>query len=99
VYEALPPGSYVFIHHLLALEDPEAATLQEEMRAGRGRAQFRTMKEVRVLFGGLELVEPGLVPVPAWRPEPSAASASAGHRVLEMACAGVARKRLVNNVD
>jgi S-adenosyl methyltransferase len=42
LYNALPPGSYVFIHHLLASEDPAAAILQEQMRAGLGRAQFRT---------------------------------------------------------
>src|SRR5580658_3026563 len=69
LYDALPSGSYVFIHHLLAAEDPAAAVLQEHMRAGLGRAQFRTMDQVRALFGGLDLVEPGLVIVPDWRPE------------------------------
>jgi hypothetical protein len=59
------------------------------MRAGVGRAQFRTMDQVRDLFDGLELVEPGLVIVPDWRPEPPAVR---DHPVLEMACAGVARK-------
>ena len=33
LYHALPSGSYVFIHHLLAIEDPAAAVLQEQMRA------------------------------------------------------------------
>jgi hypothetical protein len=89
LYEALPPGSYVFIHHLLAIDDPAAAVLQEQMRAGLGRAQFRTMDQVRALFGGLDLVEPGLVIVPDWRPEPPAIR---DHPVLEMACVGVARK-------
>jgi len=41
-----------------------------------GRAQFRTMDKVRALFGGLELVEPGLVPVTARRPDPPAAGAN-----------------------
>jgi hypothetical protein len=89
LYDALPSGSYVFIHHLLAIEDPAAAVLQEQMRSGLGRAQFRTLDEVRVLFDGLEFVEPGLVPVPDWRPEPPTVR---DHPVLEMACAGVARK-------
>lgn len=92
LYRALPPGSYVFIHHLLSIEDPAAATLQDQMRAGLGRAQFRTMEEVRVLFEGLDLVEPGLVIVPDWRPEPPAVR---DHPVLEMACVGVARKPLL----
>jgi hypothetical protein len=89
LYRALPPGSYVFIHHLLSIEDPAAAVLQEQMRTGLGRAQFRTINEVRELFDGLELVEPGLVLVPDWRPEPPAIR---DHPVLEMACVGVARK-------
>ena len=89
LYRALPSGSYIFIHHLLAIEDPVAALLQEQMRAGLGRAQFRTMDQVRALFDGLELVEPGLVAVPDWRPEPPAIR---DHPVLGMACAGVARK-------
>jgi hypothetical protein len=89
LYRALPPGSYVFIHHLLSIEDPAAAVLQDQMRTGLGRAQFRTMNEVRELFDGLALVEPGLVLVPDWRPEPPAIR---DHPVLEMACVGVARK-------
>ena len=89
LYRALPSGSYVFIHHLLATEDPAAAILQEQMRSGLGRAKFRTMNEVMTLFDGLELVEPGLVPVPDWRPQPPTIR---DHPVLEMACAGVARK-------
>jgi hypothetical protein len=92
LYEALPPGSYVFIHHLLQLDDPASATLQEQMRKGVGRAQFRTLEQVRVLFDGLELVEPGLVLVPDWRPEPGTPDVR-HHPVLQMACAGVARKR------
>jgi hypothetical protein len=89
LYRALPSGSYVFIHHLLTIEDPAAAVLQEQMRTGLGRAQFRTMDEVRQLFDGLDLVEPGLVAVADWRPEPLAIR---DHPVLEMACVGVARK-------
>jgi hypothetical protein len=89
LYRALPPGSYVFIHHLLSIEDPAAAELQEQMRTGLGRAQFRTMNEVRALFADLDLVEPGLVLVPDWRPKPPAIR---DHPVLEMACVGVARK-------
>ncbi len=91
LYRALPSGSYVFIHHLLQLDDPASATLQEQMRKGVGRAQFRTLDQVRVLFDGLELVEPGLVLVPDWRPDPGTPDVRQ-HPVLQMACAGVARK-------
>jgi hypothetical protein len=91
LYRALPPGSYVFIHHLLDTGDPATATLQEQMRAGLGRAQFRTMTQIRELFDGLELVDPGVVPVPDWRPGPGSPAMS-DHPVLQMAAAGVARK-------
>jgi hypothetical protein len=91
LYRALPPGSYVFIHHLLDAEDPATATLQEQMRAGLGRAQFRTIAQIRALFDGLELIDPGVVPVASWRPVPGAGETS-DHPVLRMAAAGVARK-------
>jgi hypothetical protein len=31
---------------------------------------FRTREQIMQLFGGFELVDPGLVPLPEWRPEP-----------------------------
>jgi hypothetical protein len=89
--DALPGGSYVFIHHLLRSEDPASAELEAAMQQGVGRSQFRTLDEVRKLFGGLELIEPGLVRVPDWRPDMGILSVR-HHPVLGMACAGVARK-------
>jgi hypothetical protein len=90
--EALPPGSYVFIHHLLDTGDPAAAVLQEQMLKGLGRVRFRTLAEVRRLFGDLELVPPGLVPIPEWRPDPGTPIRADYGVILSMACAGVARK-------
>jgi O-methyltransferase involved in polyketide biosynthesis len=88
---ALPSGSYVFIHHLLDSGDPAIADVQAAFRNGMGRGQFRTWAQIESLFGGLELVEPGLVLVPDWRPDASTPSADA-FPVLRLACAGVARK-------
>ena len=34
------------IHHLLDMEDPSAAALQDQMRGGLGRAQFRTHAQI-----------------------------------------------------
>jgi DNA-binding NarL/FixJ family response regulator len=90
--DALPSGSYVFIHHLLDTGDPAAAVLQEQMLKGLGRVRFRTLPEVRALFGDLSLVEPGLVPIPEWRPDPGTPIRADYGVVLSMACAGVARK-------
>jgi len=91
LYEALPAGSYVFIHHLLHSEDPASAELEAAMQKGLGRSQFRTLEQVRELFGGLELIEPGLVPIADWRPDVPSPGAH-HHPVLGLACAGVARK-------
>jgi len=88
---AIPSGSYVLIQHLLDSGDPAAADLQAEMKQGLGRGQFRTWEQIRNLFCGLELVPPGLVIVPEWRPgagDPTVRD----HPVLGLACAGVARK-------
>jgi S-adenosyl methyltransferase len=90
--DALPSGSYVFIHHLLDTGEPAAAALQEQMLKGLGRVRFRTLAEVRRLFGDLELVEPGLVPIPEWHPDPGTPIRADYGVILSMACAGVARK-------
>jgi SAM-dependent methyltransferase len=89
--DALPPGSYVFIHHLLDLDNPAAVHLKHVMARAFGRAQFRTAAQVRELFCGLELVEPGLVLTGDWRPD----GTDAGEErpaLPGLACAGVARK-------
>jgi len=91
LYDALPTGSYVFIHHMLDSEDPASASLQAAMQQGLGRTQFRTLDQIGELFGGLELVEPGVVVVPDWRPDPGTPDVSQ-HPVLGLAAAGVARK-------
>ncbi len=88
---ALPPGSHVFIHHLLDSGDPAVAQVQEAMRASLGRGTFRTREQVLGLFTGLELVDPGLVLVPDWRPDRDTPRASS-NPVLRLACAGVGRK-------
>jgi hypothetical protein len=68
--DAVPPGSYLTITHATADFDPVAVNTAIE--AGR-RAGItftaRTHAEVAALFGGLELVEPGVVPVLSWKPE------------------------------
>jgi hypothetical protein len=89
LYRALPAGSYVFIHHMLDSDDPGSAMLQTEMQRSLGRTKFRTFAEINELFAGLELVEPGVVLVPDWRPGPGTPSA-ADHPVLKLAAAGVA---------
>jgi hypothetical protein len=89
--DALPPGSYIFIHHLLDAGDPSIADVQAALQAGLGRGQFRTWAQIRSLFDGLDLVEPGLVLVSQWRPDADMPS-ERDVPVLRLACAGVGRK-------
>lgn len=90
--DALPSGSYVFIQHLLDVDVPAATQMKQFMARALGQIQFRTMDQVRELFGGLELVEPGLVPVPQWRPDGDDPVQENEPGPLGLACAGLARK-------
>ena len=68
---ALPPGSALIVTHgtgdLMAPEVATAVTRAYE-RAGLGIVS-RTHAEVRGLFDGLDLVDPGVVPIHEWRPD------------------------------
>ena len=90
--DALPSGSYVFIHHLLDLRDPGVEQLKEFMTRAFGQTEFRTLDGVRDLFCGLELVEPGLVRVRDWRPDDPPATGDDEQLGPGLACAGLAWK-------
>ena len=85
--DAVPPGSYLAISTRPPTSTP---------RRGRGRrclseglaspVTFRTRAAIARFFGGLELIEPGLVSTSQWR-----SGAGAGTRPLAN-WAGVARK-------
>jgi hypothetical protein len=72
--DAVPPGSY------LAISIPASDILQPETQAEVTRRlnegipgvtmTFRSHAEVTRFFDGLELLEPGVVPVNHWRPGP-----------------------------
>jgi hypothetical protein len=67
---AVAPGSYVVISHAASDIDTEAMIsmtnrLNELMAQ---QAVPRTHREVAAFFAGLDLLEPGLVRVPEWRP-------------------------------
>jgi trans-aconitate methyltransferase len=68
--EALPPGSFLAVSHpasdISAAEGAEAARRYNAQAAES--ATFRSRAEVVRLFEGLDLVEPGVVRVPEWRP-------------------------------
>jgi hypothetical protein len=87
--DALPSGSYVAITHPTQDFNPEAmAAAVAAAQQGQMTLVPRTRADVERFFDGWELIEPGVVPVMAWRPEggPPADPAAAYY------WAGVARK-------
>ncbi len=74
--DAVVPGSHIVIAHSVSDPRPEttaklAALYQDDgVVSGPRREQLRTKAEVERLFEGLSLVEPGVVYIPAWRPDP-----------------------------
>jgi hypothetical protein len=71
--DAVPSGSYLAISHAGAdLLDQEV--LQNLKDTWNGKMQqnltWRTRAEVARFFAGMDLVDPGLVPVDEWRPAP-----------------------------
>jgi SAM-dependent methyltransferase len=67
--DALPSGSYLFLTHFWANGTPEAAVIEEVLHGAHNTGRFRSREEIAGFFDGLDLVEPGLVNLPLWRPE------------------------------
>jgi SAM-dependent methyltransferase len=69
VMDAVAPGSYLLVRHNT---DSGAAVREAADRyaeSGADPYHLRTVAQLRELFAGLEMVEPGLVPVELWRPD------------------------------
>jgi hypothetical protein len=69
--DRVPSGSYVYISHFRSGHNEETATAEEKLQASFGRGRWRTDAELLALFGDLQVLEPGLVNCPLWRPEAS----------------------------
>ncbi|WP_242890857.1 SAM-dependent methyltransferase [Actinomadura litoris] len=87
--DALAPGSHLVISH--AADRPDmagvAAAYQQAMQVGT----LRSPEQIEGLFGGFELVPPGLAALPDWRPDPTGA-AGPDRSAAGLFLAGVARK-------
>jgi O-methyltransferase involved in polyketide biosynthesis len=72
VRDAIAAGSYLAVSHLSSAHRPEAAATLAEHSAQRSRVPitFRPRAEIEAFFDGLTLVEPGVVELPAWHPDP-----------------------------
>jgi hypothetical protein len=87
---AVPSGSYLAISHLSSdIAAAARAEAHERLRQLMYEKQtLRSREEVASFFAGLEMVEPGLVRIPEWRPDNEADAKSPS-----ALWGGVARKR------
>jgi len=81
---AVPSGSYLVIND--SVITPETVEAVRTARSGGADYHMRTPEQIEQFFTGLDLVAPGVVPTPLWRPEPGTDPAK-----LNVYC-GVARK-------
>jgi SAM-dependent methyltransferase len=94
---ALAPGSHLAITHFHdpSEQRPEDAAIvdasERQLNERFGTGRFRTREEILAYFGDFDLIEPGLVPMPLWRPDVAGNGplSTVHHRVL----GGVGKKR------
>ncbi|MER7053649.1 SAM-dependent methyltransferase [Streptomyces sp. NPDC000351] len=74
--DALPSGSYLSVNDGSRGIDPEFDRAQDAYNeSGAAPYILRTVDQITAFFDGLELVDPGVVPVTHWRPEAGSAPA------------------------
>jgi S-adenosyl methyltransferase len=69
--EALAPGSFLVICHATNESRPDVAAAAQKMYSQRVSAQsaIRPRAGIQQFFDGFDLVDPGLVYIPEWRPD------------------------------
>jgi len=69
--DALSPGSYLVLSHgTMDFSNPQGVTAYEKMFASGGTdVRARPKAAIEQYVAGLEIVEPGIVPVGDWRPD------------------------------
>ncbi|WP_335618058.1 SAM-dependent methyltransferase [Lentzea guizhouensis] len=69
--DALPRGSYLVLSHFSSEGDPEQVEgLQRLSKGTPTPLTLRSRAAIATLLDGFDLVEPGLVYLPQWRPDP-----------------------------
>ena len=71
VLGALPPGSYLALADSVRAGDAHIAAGKNYAESGAVPYQLRSPAEIAGFFHGLDLVEPGVVPVHEWHPDPA----------------------------
>ncbi|WP_407561337.1 SAM-dependent methyltransferase [Streptomyces sp. 184] len=67
----LPPGSYLVEYDGTSTSPEYVEALRRYADAGGVPYNLRTPDQIRAYYEGLDLVPPGVVPIPTWRPDPT----------------------------
>jgi trans-aconitate methyltransferase len=68
--DAVPPGSFLAVTHPARDQVDIATKAEESLTESIGqKVTFRTREQVSRFFTGLELADPGVVPIQDWRPD------------------------------
>ncbi|MGW0331527.1 SAM-dependent methyltransferase [Streptomyces sp. NPDC003011] len=69
--DALPSGSYLSVNDGSRGTDPAFERAQDAYNeSGAVPYNLRTVDQITAFFDGLDLIDPGVVPVTSWRPDP-----------------------------
>ena len=69
--DAVPSGSYLVVRDGTDTNAAYQEAISRYNRSGAVPYRLRSPEQIAGYFEGLELVEPGLVPCPLWRPDPT----------------------------
>lgn len=75
VMDAVPSGSYLALYDGTTDRQAYVTLCEEYAKSGGVPYNPRTPDEIRAAFDGLELIEPGFVPVTEWRADPDESNA------------------------
>jgi hypothetical protein len=79
VMDAVPPGSYLLVRDNTDSGEAVREAADRYAESGVDPYHLRTVAQLNEFFTGLELVEPGLVPVELWRPDETEVGTLAEH--------------------
>ncbi len=85
---ALPSGSYFAFNDSVDTNKANAEATRLYNESGAAAYHLRSPQQLAGFFDGLELLDPGVVPITDWRPDPGTAAATGD----VIALGGVARK-------
>jgi hypothetical protein len=87
--DRLPAGSYLMLQDGTTVSQANADALEDYNESGAIPYNLRTPEEIARYFDGLDVVEPGVIPIQQWRPEAAPAEPLADVNTF----GGIGRKR------